>query len=100
MLLEHTPFRHKSTTTVALLYMSTESEIGRCGFARPALTCLQFAPHDRKWLPNIVKLYGASSFAHRRKILLMQIILSSDYSGSVKEIGWLLQPVLRKVSLK
>ena len=57
----------------------------------------------RKWLPNMVKLSGPSSFAHRRKhteILLMQIILGSDYSGYVKEIQWLLQPVLRKVILK
>ena len=50
-----------------------------------------------------MKLSGASSFARRRKhteILLTQIILGNEYSGSVKEIQWLLQPVLRKVSLK
>ena len=51
----------------------------------------------------MVKLFGASSFARRRKhteILLMQIILGSDYSGSVKEIRQLLQPVLRKSRMK
>ena len=51
----------------------------------------------------MVKLSGAVGFARRRKhteILLMQIILGSDYSGSVKETRRLLQPVTRKVSLK
>ena len=57
----------------------------------------------KKWLPNMMKLSGASSFARRRKhtkILFRQIILGSDYSGSVKKIQRLLQSVLRKVSLK
>ena len=30
----------------------------------------------------------------------MQIVLGSDYSGSVKEMRRLLEPVLRNVSLK
>ena len=47
MLLQHTPFRHKSVTAVALLCLG-EPEINSRGFAsaRPALTCLQFAPRD------------------------------------------------------
>ena len=43
----------------------------------------------RKWLPNMVKLSGALDSAHSREdtnILLAQIILRSDYSGSVKEL--------------
>ena len=40
----------------------------------------------RKWLPNMVKLSGALDSAHSRDILLAQIILRSDYSGSVKEL--------------
>ena len=38
----------------------------------------------------MVKLSGSS------KILLVQIVLDSDYSGSVKELQWLLQPISRK----
>ena len=43
----------------------------------------------RKWLGNMVKLSGALDSAHSRddtNILLAQIILRSDYSGSVKEL--------------
>ena len=43
----------------------------------------------RKWLPNMVKLSGALDSARSREdtnILLAQITLRSDYSGSVKEI--------------
>ena len=43
----------------------------------------------RKWLPNMVKLSGALDSAQSRQdtnILLAQIILHSDYSGSVKEL--------------
>jgi len=43
----------------------------------------------RKWLPNMVKLSGALDSAHSREdtnSLLAQIILRSDYSGSVKEL--------------
>ena len=43
----------------------------------------------RKWLPNMVKLSGALDSAHSREdtnILLAQIILRSDYIGSVKEL--------------
>ena len=43
----------------------------------------------RKWLPNMVKLSGALDSAHSREdtnILLAQITLRSDYSGSVKEL--------------
>ena len=43
----------------------------------------------RKWLPNMVKLSRALDSAHSREdtnILLAQIILGSDYSGSVKEL--------------
>ena len=72
--------------------MSSHREINRRGFARPALTCLQVAHVTiiiRKWLPNMVKLSGALDSAHSREdtnILLAQIILRSDYSGSVKEL--------------
>ena len=47
------------------------------------------------------KLSGTSSFSPfgKVRVLLAQIILGSDYSGSVKELGRLLQPVLRNVSL-
>ena len=43
----------------------------------------------RKWLPNMVKLSGVLDSVHSREdtnILLAQIILRSDYSGSVKEL--------------
>ena len=43
----------------------------------------------RKWLPNMVKLSGALDSAHSREdtnILLAQITLRSDYSGSVEEL--------------
>ena len=43
----------------------------------------------RKWLPNMVKLSVALESAHSRedsRLLLAQIILRSDYSGSVKEL--------------
>ena len=43
----------------------------------------------RKWLPNMVKLSGALDSARSREdtnILLAQITLRSDYSGSVKEL--------------
>ena len=43
----------------------------------------------RKWLPNMVKLFGSLDSAHSREdtnILLAQIIRGSDYSRSVKEI--------------
>ena len=72
--------------------MSSHREINRHGFARPALTCLQLRHVTaiiRKWLPNMVKLPGALDSAHSREdthILLAQIILCSDYSGSVKEL--------------
>ena len=43
----------------------------------------------RKWLPNMVKLSGVLDSVHSREdtnILVAQIILRSDYSGSVKEL--------------
>ena len=43
----------------------------------------------RKWIGNMVKLSGARDSAHSREdtnILLAQITLRSDYSGSVKEL--------------
>ena len=43
----------------------------------------------RQWLPNMVKLSGALDSAHSREdtsIVLAQITLGSDYSGSVREL--------------
>ena len=43
----------------------------------------------REWLPNMVKLSGVLDSVHSREdtnILVAQIILRSDYSGSVKEL--------------
>ena len=43
----------------------------------------------RKWLPSMVKLSGVLDSVHSREdtnILVAQIILRSDYSGSVKEL--------------
>ena len=51
----------------------------------------------------MVKLFGALDSAHSREdtnILLAQIILGSDYSWSVKELRWLLQPVSSKAIWK
>ena len=56
-----------------------------------------------KWLPKYGKLSGTSSFCPFGKVLrvlLAQIVLGSDCSGSVKELQRLLQPVVRNVSLK
>ena len=56
-----------------------------------------------KWFPKYGKLSGTSSFCpfgNVLRVLLAQIVLGSDYSGSVKELRLLLQPVLRYVSLK
>ena len=59
---------------------------------RPALTCLPFAPRDSntKWFPKYGKLSGTSSFypfGNVLRVLLAQIVLGSDYSGSVKNYG-------------
>ena len=54
--------------------------------------CLPFAPRDNsycKWFPKYGKLSGTSSFYPFGKVLrvlLAQIVLGSDYSGSVKEL--------------
>ena len=56
-----------------------------------------------KWFPKYGKLSGTCSFwpfGKVLRVLLAQIVLGSDYSGSVKELQRLLQPVLRYVSLK
>ena len=58
--------------------------------------CLQFVPRDKnyyKWFPNMGKVSGPCSFCPFVKVLrflLVQIILVSDYSGSVKELQQLL----------
>ena len=70
-------------------------EINRHGFARPgaapsrAYNLRHVTIIIRKWLPSMVKLSGALDSAHSREdtnILLAQIILRNDYSGSVKEL--------------
>ncbi len=72
--------------------MSSHREINRRGFARPpshAYNLRHVTIIIRKWLPNMAKLSGALDSAHSREdtnILLAQIILRSDYSGSVKEL--------------
>ena len=56
-----------------------------------------------KRFQNMGSCPGTSSFCPFGKVLrvlLAQIVLGSDYSGSVKELRRLLQPVLRNVSLK
>ena len=69
-----------------------EPIINRRGFARPALTCLPFAPRDNnyyKMVSQIWEVVGTSSFCpfgNVLRVLLAQIILGSDYRGSVKEL--------------
>ena len=69
---------------------------------RPALTgyCLRHVTIPiTKWFPK----YGTSSFCPFGNILgvlLAQVVLGSDCSGSMKELRGLLQPVLRKAGLK
>ena len=76
---------------VALLCQAIEKLIGvasRCPPSR-AYKLRHVTIIIRKWLPNMVKLSGALDSAHSRKdtnILLAQITLRSDYSGSVKEL--------------
>ena len=99
------PHSNISATTAAFA-TSREPTINRCGFTRPTVTCLPFAPCDNKYYKMVSKygkLSGTSSFCPFGKVprvLLVQIILGSDYSGSMKELQRLLQPVLRNVSLK
>ena len=69
-----------------------EPIINRRGFARPALTWLPFAPRDNnycKMVSQIWEVVGTSSFCpfgNVLRVLLAQIVLGSDYSGSVKEL--------------
>ena len=79
-------------TTVAFA-TSHEPKINRRGFSRPALTCLLFVPRDNDYYIMVSKygeFSGTSSFCpfgQVLRVLLAQIILGSDYSGSVKNYG-------------
>ena len=88
--------------------MSSQREINRLasrGPPRPsrAYNLCHVTLIIRKWLPIMGKLSGALDSAYSREdtnILLAQIILCSDCSGSVKELRWLLQPLSSKVVWK
>ena len=66
--------------------------------------CLPFAPRDNyyKMVSQIWEVVRDFSpfcpFGNVLRVLLAQIVLGSDHSGSVKELRGLLQPVLRKAS--
>ena len=57
-----------------------------------ALTCLPFAPRDNNYYKTVSQIWevvGTSSFCpfgNVLRVLLAQIVLGSDYSGSVKEL--------------
>ena len=89
-----------SDISAAFAAMSHEPKINRRGIVRPALTCLPFVPRDNKHYKMVSKygkLYRVCLFGKVLRILLVQIVLGSHYSESVKG---LLQPVLRNVGLK
>ena len=88
MLLSHAPFKHKRENVFIC------QAIEKNGVAsRPAFTCLYFAPLTII-IRNGLKLCVTSIFSARNredtKIVLVWIILGSDYSKSVKELLWLL----------
>jgi len=101
------PHSDISATTAAFATLC-KPEINRRGFARPAPPSRAYRlRHVTITITNMFskygKLSGPSSFCPFGKVLRVlwaQIVLCSHYSGSVKELRWLLQPVLRNVSLK
>ena len=88
MLLEHSSFRRKSTSTVASASKKLLG-VASCDQRHMHATLAFMFVLRQKWLPYMAKLSGASTFClfgQDAKISLPQIILGSDYRGSVKEL--------------
>ena len=67
--------------------------------------CLPFAPCDNSYYKMISQIWEVvrdfspfCPFGNVLRVLLAQIVLGNDHSGSVKELRGLFQPVLIKAS--